>query len=213
MLGNYLALNTCGESLCVAACKNGKRYVRFIPDCVMKQSVLWLSVVDEVLREAELTIPECDFLSAVVGAGSFTGIRIGISAIKGLALAHGKKTLPITSFDVIAYNALNGENKDEKLLCLVDALHGAYYACGYKNGEIVLSPRYITEAEALSLQAEGYTLCATSPLPLSQCTTVRLASPQDGLIQAVEAKAAAGAFAPLTAVYVRKSSAELNVCK
>lgn len=208
-----MALNTCGEYLCVAASKNGKTYSRFVPDCAMKHSVLWLKTVDEVLKEAELTVDECDFFAAVVGAGSFTGIRIGIAAMKGFALAHAKKTLPITSFDAIAYNTLDTENTAQKTLCLVDAMHGAYYACGYQNGNVILPPAYLTESEVLSLEKDGYVLCSNGSLPISAHANVRVVSPIEGLIKAVEVKEKAGAFAPLTALYVRKSSAEINLCK
>lgn len=206
-----MALNTCGEFLCVVANKDGKVSSRFIADCAMKHSVLWLKTVDEVLEEAKLTLQECDFFAAVVGAGSFTGIRIGISAMNGFALAHGKKTLPITSFDTIAYNALDADDSTQKMLCLVDAMHGAYYACGYQGGKVILPPAYITESEVLALEKQGYALCAFAPLSLGD--SVRVVSPVDGLIKAVAAKEKENAFAPLSALYVRKSSAEINLCK
>lgn len=202
---NYLALDTCGDHLCVVAKKGGKRVSRLLPDATMKHSVLWLQTVNEALQEANLTLEECDFFAAVVGAGSFTGIRIGISAMKGFALAHGKQTLPVTSFDVAAYNAL----ESGKALCLIDALHGAYYACGYEHGEVVFPPAYIMQDEVLRLQQEGYTLYSLAPLAIESIVI----DPAAGLAAAVERKAKQGAFAPLTAVYVRKSSAEINLCK
>lgn len=202
---NYLALDTCGDYLCVVAKKGKKRVSRLLPDATMKHSVLWLQTVNEVLQEIDLTLKECDFFAAVVGAGSFTGIRIGISAMKGFALAHGKQTLPVTSFDVAAYNAL----ESGKALCLIDALHGAYYACGYDDGEVVLQPAYIMQDEVLRLQKEGYTLYSLAPLAVESIVV----DPVAGLAAAVERKAKQGAFAPLTAVYVRKSSAEMNLCK
>ena len=208
---NYLAIDTSGDFLCAVAKKGDKLVSRFLPDATMKHSVLWLHTVDEVLREARMSLDEADFFAAVVGAGSFTGIRIGISAMKGFALAHGKKTLPITSFDVAAYNAIesNAALANGKLLCLIDALHGAYYACGYQKGEVVLPPAYITQEEVLRLQSDGYVLCSLAPLDVPS----KICDPRAGLIAAVEAKAKANAFAPLDAVYVRKSSAEINLCK
>ena len=60
-----------------------------------------------------MTLGDCDFFAAVVGAGSFTGIRIGISAVKGFCAATGKPALPITSFDVAAYNTIDSEDVGE----------------------------------------------------------------------------------------------------
>ena len=102
----------------------------------MKHSVLLMEKIDEAFEKLQMTAKDCDFFASVIGAGSFTGIRIGISAIKGFCLATGKPSLAVTSFDTLAYNAIDGAGK-EKILCLVNALHGYYYACGYEKGEIV----------------------------------------------------------------------------
>ena len=142
---NFLAVDTSNNHLAVLAAKNGSVQTVFLPDCAMKHSVSIMPAVEEALKKADLRLEECDFFAAVVGAGSFTGIRIGISVAKGFCLAYGKPALPVTSFDVAAYNAVDGSKG--KLLCLVDALHDAYYACGYENGEVTLAPAYLTEEE------------------------------------------------------------------
>lgn len=189
---------------------NGKETVsRFAPDSAMKHSVSLMTAVDEALETAGVRLEDCEFFAAVVGAGSFTGIRIGISAMKGFCLALGRPALPVTSFEVLAYNAMDG-GKTGKILCLVDALHDAYYACGYENGERIYPPAYLTEEETLALADEGFTLVASTRLAISEKAEVWLADPAAGLRSAVEALSAKGAFGELTATYVRKSSAELN---
>ena len=206
---NYLAVDTSGSHLTVLACKNGQAHSVFLPDCAMRQAVFLMSAVDEALKKADMRPEECDFFSAVVGAGSFTGIRIGISAMKGFCLAFGKPALPVTSFDVAAYNALDGG----KILCLVDALHDCYYACGYERGNVSYPPAYLTEEEVLALAQEGYALYACGELPIAQKTAVQLVDPCQGLETAVRALCEKNAFGELTALYVRKSSAELNAGK
>ena len=134
---NFLAVDTSGSYLTVVAVKNGKAFSSFIENCAMKQSTLLMSAVDEVLKKADLSLSECDFFASVVGAGSFTGIRIGISAVKGFCSACNKPSLPITSFDVAAYNGIDTQGK---ILCLVDALHDCYYACGYEQGKVCFEP-------------------------------------------------------------------------
>ena len=204
---NFLAIDTSNFYLTVVACKDGKFYSTFVEDCAMKQSVLLMSAVDETLQKADLRLQDCDFFAAVVGAGSFTGIRIGISAVKGFALAYGKPTLPITSFDTIAYNRV-GES--DKSLCLVDALHGFYYACGYEGEEVVLPPAYLSETEILALAREGgFAIMSVSETPFS----TEKADPVTGLINAVCALSKQGKFGELTALYIRKSSAEENASK
>ena len=204
---NFLALDTSGGYLTVIACKNGAFFSTYIPDCAMKQSTLLMGAVDETLKKADLQLSACDFFGAVVGAGSFTGIRIGISAAKGFALAYGKPTLPITSFEVMAYDRVNG-----KSLCLIDALHGSYYACAYDGVESRMSPAFWSEDEVLTYAKEaGTALVALTPLSLSG--EVQTANAVLGLQRAGVEKAAAGQFGELNALYVRKSSAEENLAK
>ena len=203
---NYLAVDTSGNHLCVIACKNGKTHSVFLPDCAMKHSVSVLPAIDEALKGADMSLADCDFFAAVVGAGSFTGIRIGISVVKGFCLAHHKPALPVTSFDVMAYNETNG-----KVLCLVDALHGCYYACGYEGGKVVYPPAYLTEEEVLALAADSYVLYSVSALPIGEKTAVKTVDPVLGLANAVCALSKQERFGDLTALYVRKSSAELNL--
>lgn len=207
---NYLAVDTGGSYLTAVACKDGKEYSVYIENCAMKQSALLMGAIDEVLKKADMRAEECDFFAAVVGAGSFTGIRIGISAMKGFCLAYGRPALPVTSFDVAAYTTVE---ENEKTLCLVDALHGCYYACGYQNGTVIYPPAYLEEGEVLALVDEGYSLCACAELPLSQKAQVRVIPSARGLQNAVAALSKAGKFGELTALYVRKSSAEINLEK
>ncbi|MBP3423407.1 MAG: tRNA (adenosine(37)-N6)-threonylcarbamoyltransferase complex dimerization subunit type 1 TsaB [Clostridia bacterium] len=204
---NFVAVDTSGSYLTVVVGKQGEFFSVSIPNCMMKHSVSVMPAVDEALQKANMTLEECDFFSAVVGAGSFTGIRIGISVVKGFCLAYNKPSLPITSFDVAAYNGL-GEGKT---LCLVDALHDCYYACGYERGEVILPPAYLTEEQVLSLVEEGYSLCGVGKFPIAEKVEVVSCDPVEGLKNAVCAKAEKGAFEELVALYVRKSSAELNL--
>ncbi|MBO4939882.1 MAG: tRNA (adenosine(37)-N6)-threonylcarbamoyltransferase complex dimerization subunit type 1 TsaB [Clostridia bacterium] len=206
---NFLAVDTSNDYLTVLAVKDEKAHVVFMPDCAMKHSVSLMGAVDEALKKAGMTTADCEFFSAVVGAGSFTGIRIGISVAKGFCLAHEKPALPITSFDVIAYNAIDRE----KALCLVDALHDCYYVCGYQQGEIVYPPAYLTEEEVLELVKEGYSLYACKELPISQKAALTIVDPVSGLEKAAKALSEKQAFGELTALYVRKSSAEINAGK
>ena len=202
---NFLAVDTSNNHLAVLAVKSGVAHTVFIPDCAMKHSVSVMPAVEEALKKADMRLEECDFFSAVVGAGSFTGIRIGISVVKGFCLAFGKPALPVTSFDALAYNALDG-----KVLCLVDALHDSYYACGYEQGKVVYPPAYLTEQEVLDLASEGYTMVACTSLPLAEKTSVTLVDPCAGLEKATKALGEMEKFGELSALYVRKSSAELN---
>ena len=70
----------------------------------MRHSVMLMSEIDKAMNEVGLAPADCDFFAAVTGPGSFTGIRIGVSAAKGFALGADKPLVSITSFELIAYN-------------------------------------------------------------------------------------------------------------
>lgn len=212
----FLAIDTANEYMCAIAYNDGKVASAFLPDCTMRHSTEIMKQVEAVLTESGLTLSECDFFAAVVGAGSFTGIRIGISAVKGFCLACGKPSLPVTSFEVAAYNAIE---RAEKNLCIVDALHDAYYACGFdRDLAVTMPPAYLTEAEVLALVEDGYALRSVRSgeewkFALAEKAEVAACDPVKGLLAAVLAKGERREFAPLDALYVRKSSAELNLEK
>lgn len=199
---NFLAVDTSAEYLTVLAEINGEKFCVHKKDCAMKHSTLLMPTVDELLQEANAKVSDFDCFACVVGAGSFTGIRIGIATMKGFALATGKPTVPITSFDLAAYTV-----KEDKFLVLLDALHGSYYACAYENGKVVLPPSYIEEGEAEKWLDNGFTPVSYAQLPVQN---LHAFSPADGLYEAVKSKIKEQAFGELFALYIRKSQAEIN---
>lgn len=194
---NFLAIDTSANYLTVLAYRDGILERIFIPDCSHQHSVILMDKIDEVLSRIRLQPRDCDFFAAVVGPGSFTGIRIGISTIKGFCLATKKPALSVTSFDCIAYADKSA------VLALIDAGRGEFYACGYeKSYRIVLPPCILTEEKC-----RKYPFPAAGSRELIEGCLVR--NPSEGLFRAVIQKAKqASAPRELSALYVRKSSAE-----
>lgn len=198
----FLAIDTSGKHLTVIAYNGERAETVYRDDCALQHSVLLTDEIDGALSRAGMTGKDCDFFAAVVGPGSFTGIRIGIATVKGLSMAAGKPALSITSFDCVAY-----AEKSEPVLALVDAGHGFLYTCGY-DGEkrVTESPRYCSCEDAEPLGAR-YRFASAEPVPV-ECEEVNAA---EGLFRAVLAKEHERCGAEgLTALYIRKSSAEEN---
>ena len=192
----FLAVDTAAAHLTVLACGK-KTALRFVENCALRQSVMLMGEVESAMEEAELAPAECDFFCAVTGPGSFTGIRIGISAAKGFALAEGKPLLPLTSFELIAYNV-----DCEDFFAVVDAAHGHSYACRFTGGAPG-APAYISDEE---LVASGLPLYGLEERALPRYTMLNAGG---CLLPAITAKLLRNEpFGEMHALYVRRSQAE-----
>lgn len=197
----FLAIDCSGAHLTIAVVKDDKVYEYFKSDCGVKHSVSLMPETERLLSESGLDLKEADFIAVAVGAGSFTGIRIGVATAKALAFANGVKCLEVTSFDTLAYNVKSG-----KVLAVIDAGHNGYYVCGYKDYNVIMPPKYVLKEELLSLASE-YRLVAGGALAGFDA---EIANVKEGLIAAAREKASAATFDYDTIVplYVRKSQAE-----
>ena len=190
---NILAIDTSGNHLSIVLFYNDKVISMHDKNINLKHSVTLLPALEDMLENNGVSLSEIDVFCSVIGPGSFTGIRIGVSTVKALAYAFDKKVLQVTSFDVLAYN-----KPSAKVLTLIDAKHGHYYACGYDNLQVVLPPCYIDESAVAELSKE-YSL-------LKDCDGDIL----NGLISAVKAKLslATNDRESLIPLYVKKRQAE-----
>ena len=187
----FLAIDTSGQRLVVIA-QNGDKTVVRAQNSAMRHSILLMDEIDSALKEAELSLSACDFVACVVGPGSFTGIRIGISAVKGLCMAADISALAVTSFDCLAY-----AEKRERLLALVDAGHDHFYACPY-DGLTPQTAAYLSAEEVNAIAKRGY-------VPVTERDTDIALGLKNAAIALSERKAPA---TELLALYLRKSSAE-----
>lgn len=199
---NYFAIDTSNKSLTVLVCKDGKVYTEFDAECGVDHSVQLMPKVEQLCERAKFDLSTADFFACVVGAGSFTGIRIGVATVKAMCLAYKKPCLSITSFDTLAYNEIGG-----KVLALIDAKHNAFYACGYSDGKVDFQPSYIMRDEALKLSDNYTTIVSQTKIDGFNVKTV---SVSDGLKKAIEQKINEVSFDldALNPLYVRKSQAE-----
>jgi tRNA threonylcarbamoyladenosine biosynthesis protein TsaB len=113
----------------VLVCEEGVRGELYV-DSTQTHSARLLSGIDSVLTSASLTIGDVDGFAVISGPGSFTGIRIGLTTVKGLADSLRKPALPITSFEawVEKHHDLQGI-----LVPLIPARRGEVYACVYER--------------------------------------------------------------------------------
>lgn len=97
--------------------------------------------IDMLLKLTEKTIHDIDKFAVSIGPGSFTGIRIGVAVVKGLAYSTGKPICGINELDAIAYGI---SETNCEIIPLIDARKERAYYCRYKyeNGKAVRIDEY-----------------------------------------------------------------------
>ena len=73
-------------------------------DTGLTHSRTLMPIVEAMLKNTGLTVRDCDAVAVAVGPGSFTGIRIGVSAAKGLAFAADKPCAAVSTLEAMARN-------------------------------------------------------------------------------------------------------------
>lgn len=104
-----LAVDTSAVCASVAVTEKGKILCECSTNTGLTHSRTLLPMIDSALKNAEIDLDSIDFFACSVGPGSFTGIRIGVAAIKGLSDATKKKCIPVSTLEALAYN-LSGQN-------------------------------------------------------------------------------------------------------
>ena len=94
-----------------------------------------IPMADSVLKSAMLTLADIDSFAIANGPGSFTGVRIGLAAVKGLAQPHNK---PCVGVSTLAAMARRFESFDGIVCALMDARRDQFYNAVFccKDGEI-----------------------------------------------------------------------------
>lgn len=82
-----------------------------------------MPIIDETLKQANLTLDNIDLIACCQGPGSFTGIRIGISTVKAFADVKNIPLIGVTSLESLAYNIQN----DGLIASIIDAKHDNVY--------------------------------------------------------------------------------------
>jgi tRNA threonylcarbamoyladenosine biosynthesis protein TsaB len=95
-----------------------------------------MAAVDRVLADAGLAVSGLDGFAVSVGPGSFTGLRIGLSAVKGLALATGKPVAAVPTLRALAWNL---PYSAYPVCPLLDARKNEVYAALYRyEGDVLV---------------------------------------------------------------------------
>ena len=129
-----LAIDCACSRMTVAAKKDDYTFTS-IYDIGMRQSETLVPAIDFALEKCGLAKNELDYTTLTVGPGSFTGLRLGISALKAIECAFGTPVYGISSLETYAYPFINST---VPTLACIDANKDKFYAGIYHSGRIVL---------------------------------------------------------------------------
>lgn len=125
-----LGIDTSTDFLSIAIIDENGLLVNFEYPCNRQHSSSLIPLIKEMLKKSALAIKDLDAFAVGIGPGSFTGLRIGVSTIKGLALGCNKPVVGVPTLDVIATNAVYFPG----IICpIIDARKGKIYSALYQS--------------------------------------------------------------------------------
>ena len=109
------AVDTSAKSASAAVTENGEIKGEFFINTMLTHSETLMPMTDALLKSTRLSLSDIDCLADIAGPGSFTGLRIGIAAIKGMAFAVKKPCIAVSTLESMAYNL----SEPDTVLCAV----------------------------------------------------------------------------------------------
>ena len=129
-----LAIDTANDSISVALLKNKDVLSHDFQIMDRGQGEALIPMIQSVLGKASFDIQNLNRVAVSVGPGSFTGVRIGLSAARGIGLALQIPVYGVTSFEVAAYQSV------DSVLTVLDTKRGDFYTQLFKNGKEAEAP-------------------------------------------------------------------------
>ena len=142
-----LAFESSARAASVALVRDGSLVSQYSQCSGLTHSRTLLPMAEDLLKNAELTLQDVDLFAVAQGPGSFTGIRIGVSTVKGLAWAGDKPCVGVSTLEAMAWHGLAAGG----LVCpVMDARRQQVYNALFeiRDGQ----PVRLTEDRPLSLE-------------------------------------------------------------
>ena len=143
-----LALESSAKAASAALARDGELLAQQFQNNGLTHSKTLLPMAEAVLRECGVSLRDVDAVAVAHGPGSFTGVRIGVSTVKGLCWGAEKPAVGVSTLEAMAWN---GETAPvgSVICCAMDARRSQVYNAQFtfENG----APRRLTKDRAISL--------------------------------------------------------------
>ena len=163
-MANILAIDTSSAWCSVALSLEG-RAVQFRHEAVTAgASQLLLPWIESLLSDAKVSLKDLDAIAVGIGPGAFTGVRLGVAAVQGLAISQNLPVVPVCSLDAIAAQLLDSavfkSSHPQRLIVAIDARMDEIYWTSYDIQAKSLPRRigdiHLTKPEDLNLEGAQF---------------------------------------------------------
>lgn len=148
-----LALDSSAKAASVALVDENKIIGSFFINTTLTHSQTLLPMIDALLKNTNTNIKDVDLFAVASGPGSFTGVRIGVAAIKGMAMPLNKKCASVSTLEAMAYNHIQ---EDVIVVSVMDARCQQVYNANFKTNNNNI--QRLCEDRALSISELGQEL-------------------------------------------------------
>jgi len=104
-----LGIDTASTSASVALLDDGQLLGEVVVNSTKTHSQKLMPIIDQLLKNSDVTVKDLDLIGIANGPGSFTGVRIGVSTAKGLAHPFNIPLVEVSSLEALGYNMVNAD--------------------------------------------------------------------------------------------------------
>ncbi|MBO5374777.1 MAG: tRNA (adenosine(37)-N6)-threonylcarbamoyltransferase complex dimerization subunit type 1 TsaB [Clostridia bacterium] len=143
-----LAIDSTANTSTVALLENEALIALYTVNTENTHSETLLPMVKSMLESASVSPEEIDAYAVANGPGSFTGVRIGVATVKGLAFGRDKRCVAVSTTEALSENL---EGFDGIICPVMNARRGQVYTCIYKNGKPLIEEGCMMLDELISM--------------------------------------------------------------
>lgn len=155
-----LAIDTSANLCAVCVWKDNAAIVSITQDIGTGHAELLMGMIDEALAQAGKNYADLTRIGVVIGPGSFTGVRVGVSTARGLALALNIPAVGITTLEGLAREA-QSRHPGCSVLAVIDARRDQFYSALYDASTSLIAEPAVLDAEGTAARTGDAELVLT----------------------------------------------------